>query len=274
MEYIHGENSLWMKLNEAETTVFIGQNDSVQDVINSVNERSTILFHPGNYRENIYINKSLHISSTDGPYTTHIFGEIFVTADNVVLQGMTFYPPAPSFSTLQLNASHIKIVSCRFVDNLDSLALYSPLPTVAINCEDCPHLKVVNNDFYGWKHAVILKTSDSPELLTNTFRFCQYAIFLTDNVCRISGNLFSGNVIGIHSLVVEDVQELLETNTFSGNVIPLLSDGKFAHYPKLGSRYNLQQHFKISDMFYISGVCSKNYSDGYGCISVGSYTGK
>ena len=248
---------VWRDLPSMNETLFIKSNELIQDAIDAASEGSIILLHPGRYKEDLRIDKALKIVSTGGCTETHVFGEVSVTADNVTLQGITFYPSTKSFSTLKINNSFATIVNCRFVENLDSKALYSPVPSVAIDCESCPHLTIVNNDFYGWKHAVLVATADSLTVQTNTFRFCQSAVLIiTDSMCNIWGNLFKNNIIGIQSPIVESMEKFLNTNTFSGNVIPLLGNGTFVLYPPLHTRHSAHELVKTSSVFYVTGECN------------------
>ena len=267
---------VWKTLPLLESTVFVRSNESLQSVINSATEGSIILVHSGSYKENLFINKTLKIVSSDGCAATHVFGEVSITADGVILQGITFYPSSRSFSTLKVNSSFVTIVNCRFVNNEESLALYSPLPTVAIDCESCPHLCIVNNDFYGWKHAVLLKTTPTSSVQTNTFRHCHCAVLiLSGETCKIRGNLFNTNVVGVQT-PMSWKDKVLSTNVFYGNVIPLLDSGKFVLYPPLQTGHELHKHLKISNKFYVTGVCNVDvprYSNYSKCVSIGSPKG-
>ncbi|CAI8040640.1 Protein dachsous, partial [Geodia barretti] len=202
-----------------------------------------------------HINKALKIFSSGGCTNTHIFGDVSVTADDVTLQGITFYSSTESFSTLKIYNSFTTIVNCRFVENLESTALYSPVPSMAIDCESCPHLHIVNNDFYGWKHAVLVKTTDSLVIQTNTFRFCHSAVLiLTEGACNVWGNLFKNNIIGIQSPIMALTEKFLNNNDFSGNVIPLLGNGSFVSYPPLHTKYS--EPVQTSNIFYVTGECN------------------
>ena len=247
--------SVWRDLPLLNETLFVRNNESLQDAIDAASEGSIILVYPGSYKENLHINKAVKIFSSGGCTNTHIFGDVSVTADDVTLQGITFYPSTESFSTLKIYNSFTTIVNCRFVENLESTALYSPVPSMAIDCESCPHLHIVNNDFYGWKHAVLVKTTDSLVIQTNTFRFCHSAVLiLTEGACNVWGNLFKNNIIGIQSPIMALTEKFLNNNDFSGNVIPLLGNGSFVSYPPLHPKYS--EPVQTSNIFYVTGECN------------------
>lgn len=272
IKYYFEELKVWRDLPLLKDTILVKNDELLQDAINTAREGSILLVYPGSYKEDLRINKTLTIASTGGCEKTHIFGEVSMTADGVTLQGITFYPSTKSFSNLKIHSSFVTIVNCRFIENIESIALYSPLPSIAIDCENCLHLNITNNDFYGWKHAVVLKTADSLTVQTNTFRFCQIAVLiLTEVAGEVRGNVFQTNVVGIQSPIVPFTEMLLNTNIFSGNVIPLLGDGTLVFYPFPHTRYSVPEHVKISNVFYVNGECdieiAKNTSQSK-CVSI------
>jgi hypothetical protein len=247
---------VWRDVPLLKESVHVESNMSLQNAINAAANNSTIYVEPGSFLEDIIINKTLKIVSIGAFANTHIFGEVLISAAGVTLQGMTFYPSTQTFSTLRINSSFVTIVNCRFVDSVESLALYTPLPTVAIDCENCPHLKIVNNDFYGWKHAVMLKTTYNAEVTTNIFRFCHCAVsIVTECLCAVRGNLFKNNIIAMEYPITAAADEFLNINTFSGNVIPFFGNEKVVLYPPQNS-FRALENVELSNEVYVTGLCS------------------
>lgn len=263
---------VWRNLPLLEGSVRIGQNGSLQVAIDSAMTGSTILLEPGTYSENLYITKPLHLIAYGGAEETHMFGEISITAQDVTLQGMTFYPPVKSFSTVTVYNSSVSIINCRFIDSLESTALYLPRPTIAIDCEHCPHLAVINNDFYRWKYAIVLKDAKNSVIQTNTFRSCQTAIsIVAGGSIRVIGNLFRDNVLALESSTTVQTDELLNTNVFAGNVIPLFYQGKVFFYSDLHRDNQYSDHVNVSQRFFISVQCNMTVDPSHKtCLSIGS----
>ena len=263
---------VWKHLPPLKGSVHIKQNSSLQDVINSAKNDSTIYVEPGSYREHLFINKTLRLVSSSESANTHIFGEVFITAHGVMLQGMTFYPSVNSFSSIKIHASCATILNCRFMDSTDSLPLYSPRPTLAIDCEQCSHLQIVNNYFYGWKQAVVLKNSVNPLVQTNTFRSCETALSIASgSATKVIGNYFMHNMLGIDSPYTVHADEFLNNNAFNGNVIPLYYEGKSIAYPDLQTVKQISEHIRISNKQFVTGICGidarDNFSEGI-CLSL------
>ena len=248
-------NLVWRNLPLLKDSILVRQNSSLQDAIDSAFNGSTIYVNPGSYREHMYINKSLQLVSTSESGDIHIFGGVSVNAPGVILQGMTFYPAIKSFSTISVYSSFVTVVNCRFVDRMESQSLYSPRPTVAVECDNCPHLQLVNNDFYGWKHAVVLRSTIYPIIQANTFRSCQTALSITSgDTSGVTENLFSNNIVGLEALFVTQTDALLNTNSFSGNVIPLFCCAIL--YPNPQTSSQISKHIQISNKLFVTGVCS------------------
>ena len=270
IKYSHGDLPMfWINLPLPKGIVYARHNSSLQIVIDAAMEGSIIVVDPGSYRENLFINKTVKLVSSGGCAETHIFGEISISAAGVTLQGMTFYPSTELFSALTINSSLVTILNCRFVDDIESLALYSPLPTVAINCINCLDLRIVNNDFYSWKHAVMLKNASNPTIQSNTFRSCQHAIF-TDKTGNVKGNLFENNMIGIDTPLAQ-TKEILNNNIFSGNVIPLFCGQKY-FFPPQKTPY--RPGYTISNILYVTGVCGTGIPLLDKCASIGPPKGE
>lgn len=249
---------VWDSLPLLLTGIHVGKNNSLQAAINSAMNGSMLYVEPGHYNEHLYINKTLHLVSTGGSTETHVFGEVFVTARGVILQGFTFYPSVQSFSTINVNSSFVTIVNCRFVDSMKTFALYSPLPTIAIDCEHCPQIQIVNNYFYGWKHSIVLKDTNDYIIQTNMFTSCRNALLLTsEEIDQIIGNFFMQNIIGIEYLFEMKTDKLLNANTFSGNVIPLLCNGRvFLHPYYIETLHKESELLQLSNELFVTGLCS------------------
>lgn len=275
MKYSISTNLVWRSLPSLKESIYVRKNASLQDAINSAKNGSTILVEPGSYTDHLYITKTLKVIATGGAATTHIFGEVSITACGVTLQGMTFYPSINSLSTITIHSSSASIINCRFVDSMETLALYMPRPSIAIDCEHCPHLKMVNNDFYGWKHAVVLKSAGSQIIQTNTFRSCQTALSIVErDSVTVTGNHFMDNTLALVTLTAAQTDKLLNENIFSGNVIPLFCNGRVLLYPT-ENQYSKQIHF--SQRYFVTGLCNATVdvnvclSIGYSQSSLGTY---
>lgn len=263
---------VWRDLPLLKGTVCIGRNTSLQDAIDSAIAGSTILLEPGTYTENLYITKPLHLIADGGAEKTHMFGEVSITAQDVTLQGMTFYPSVKSFSRVKVYNSSVSIINCRFIDSLESTALYSPRPMIAIDCEHCPHLAVINNDFYRWKSATVLKDAKNSVIQTNIFRSCQTAVsIVAGGNIRVVGNLFRDNILALESSITAQTDELLNTNVFVGNVIPLFYQGKVFLYSDLQADNQYSDHVRVSQRFYITVECNMTVDPSHKtCLSIGS----
>ena len=270
MKYSHPESIVWMDIPVPEETTFAESTSSLQAAINAAEEGSIVLVGSGIYQENLSINKTLKIVSVGGHTMTHIFGEVSVTANGVILQGMTFFPSTQSFVALTINSSFVTILNCRFVENMESLTLYPSLPTVAIDCENCSQLHIVNNDFYGWKKAVLLKNARLHTIKSNTFRFCHTAL-LVDSAVEVRNNFFESNIIAIHSLHMLETDEFFNTNIFSANVLPFFGAEKFAFYQ---SGHHPHELISISNTFYVTGNCNMETQTNDKCASVASPKGE
>lgn len=263
---------VWRDLPLLKGSIRIGQNTSLQDAIDSAVPGSTILLEPGTYTENLYITKPLHLIADGGAEETHMFGEVTITSPDVMLQGMTFYPSVKSFSTVTVYNSSVSIISCRFIDSLESAALYSPRPTIAIDCKHCPRLVLTNNHFYRWKYATVLKDTEHSVIQTNTFRSCQTAVsVVAGGSIRIIGNLFRDNVLALESSVTTQANELLNTNVFAGNVIPLFYRGKVFFYSDLHTDNQYSDRVHVGQRFFITAQCNTTVDPSHKiCLSIGS----
>ena len=254
-------------------SIHVTENNSLQDAIDSASNGSTIYVEPGSYMEHLNITKTITLVATGGTAGTHLFGEVFITAQSVIIEGMTFYPPINSFSTITIYNSSVSILNCRFVDNIQSRALYTPLPTIAIDCENCADLQIVNNDFIGWKNAVLLRSTQNPVIQTNTFRSCHTALLIAaGGDMTVIGNHFTHNIIALKVPMPAHTDELLHTNYFSGNVIPLFYNGKVILYPELQANYQFSQHVQVVQRLFVTGLCNTavqaNLSHN-ACLSIG-----
>ena len=250
-------NSDWRKLPMSKESVRVEKNDSLQGAIDSAANGSTVFVEPGSYIEHLYVNKTLNVIAVGGATETHLFGEVTITAPGVTLQGMTFYPSIKTYSTITVKNSFASIINCRFVDSIESLALYFPRPTVAIDCKYCHHISVANNDFYRWKHAVLLESAENAWIQTNTFRSCQTALYIgVAGSVRVSENLFTDNIVAVETVTTAATDELTQDNSFSGNVIPLLCGGKVLLYPTLQSANQYSKPVRASHLLFVTALCN------------------
>ena len=254
---------IWKNLSLSNTDIYINNSSSLQAAIHAAVNGSTLYIEPGHYTEHLYINKTLKLVSTGGNTNTHIFGYVSVEAHGVTLQGLTFYPALQTFSTITLNSTCVTIVNCRFVDSMQSLALYSHLPTIAIDCAHCPQIKIVNNDFYGWKHAISLKSTNYV-LQSNTFKSCHSAVLIaSEGTSLITGNLFMNNIVAIEYLTEVQADKVFNVNTFSGNVIPLFFKGRVILHPRV---HEVSKHVKVSKILFFNGTCNEEFPSNSSCI--------
>lgn len=241
----------------SQQPIYIGRNDSIQTVIDAAPDGSTLYLDRGSFTEDLSIHKTVHIIAPYGAIETHLFGEVVIRASNVTFQGITFYPAIKSYSTITINSSSASIINCRFIDSVESLSLYSPRPTVAVDCEHCSHVTVVNNDFYGWKHAVLLKRFDNARIQTNMFKSCQTAlsIAVADGV-RATGNHFLGNVVALEVVSPVDIDVFRKNNIFSGNVIPFVCGGKVQLFAGFQSDTQYSRQVLGSQFLHVTATCN------------------
>ena len=266
------EKMVWKNLPALKGSIHVTENNSIQAAIDSASNGSTIYIEPGSYMEHLNINKTITLVATDGSAGTHIFGDVSITAQSVTLEGMTFYSSINSFSTITIYNSFVSILNCQFVDSVQSRALYTPRPTIAIDCNNCPYLQIVNNDFVGWKNAVLLKSTQNPVIQTNTFRSCHTGLSIAAvSDMTVTGNLFTHNIIGLKLPMPEQTDEL-QTNYFSDNVIPLIHNGKMILYPELLANYQFSQPVQGTQRLFVTGLCNMEVhanSSHNACLSVG-----
>lgn len=251
----------------SQQPIYIGINDSIKAAIAAAPDGSTLYLDGGSYIEDLDIDKPVHIIATHGAIKTHLFGEVKIMAPGVTFQGITFYPAIKSYSTITINSSSASILNCRFIDSVESLSLYYPRPTIAIDCEHCSHVSIVNNDFYGWKHAVLLKDSDNARIQTNTFKSCQTAlsIAVADRI-RVTGNHFIGIVVALELVSPVDIDVFRQENTFSGNVIPFVCGGKVQLFSSF-SQYSRQ--VLGSQFLHVTATCNITEDTYDICSSIG-----
>ena len=235
----YSTSKVWRRLPMSKNMIYVGRNDSIQAAIDNATIGSTLHLDRGSYNEHLIIDKSLYIVGTHGATKTHLFGEVRIQNPRVSFQGLTFYPPVKSYSTITVNASSASIINCRFIDSMESLSLYFPRPTIAIDCKYCPHLSIVNNEFYGWKHGVLLENGDNAVIRTNLYRSCQVAleVSVADSV-RVTNNQFLSNTVAVKVFSSANVETLKRNNFLHGNVVPFFIRGK-AHLVESSLSTNL-----------------------------------
>ena len=256
--YEYSNTAIWMKLPMPQQPIYIGRNDSIQAAVDAAPEGSTFYLDSGSYAEDLNIHKTLRIIAAHGAIKTHLFGEVIIMAPGVTFQGITFYPAIKSYSTITVNSSSASIINCRFIDSVESLSLYYPRPTIAIDCEHCSHVSIVNNDFYGWKHAVLLKDSNNAKIQTNILKSCQTALSIAvADGTRVTGNHFLGNVVAMKVVSSVDIDVFRQKNTFSGNVIPLVCGGKVQPFSGFQGASQSSRQVLGSQCLHVTATCNK-----------------
>ena len=267
------EKLVWKNLPALKGSIHVAENNSLQAAIDSASNGNTVYIESGSYMEHLNINKTISLIATGGSARTHIFGDVSITAQNVTLEGMTFYSSINSFSTITIYNSSVFILNCQFVDSIRSRALYTPIPTVAIDCDNCTNLQIVNNDFVGWKNAVLLKITQNPVIQTNTFRSCHTGLsIVAGSDMIVTGNLFTHNIIALKFPMPTQTDQLLQTNYFSDNVIPLIYNGKVILYPELQANYQFSHHVQVTQRLFATGLCNMEVHANLShdaCLSIG-----
>ena len=258
---------IWRKkLSLLRRGIHVGTNDSLQKTINTSPNHSTIYVEPGSYSGDLYINKTLYIIGVKGITYTHIFGELTVVAPGVILQGLTFYPSVRTHTVLTIYDSAY-IIGCRFVNSMESRHLYSPRPKIAIDCKHCPYLHTVNNEFSGWKQAMLLRSAENVKVRTNVFKSCQTAISaLVVSTLEVARNLFFDNIASIEACPSSKFPEYAQNNTFSGNVIPMSCNSEEPYYP---SESQASKPVLGSQSLYVTGECNNRVDNNNICSSIG-----
>jgi S-layer protein (TIGR01567 family) len=136
---------------------------SIQDAINNANIGDIILVDPGTYHENVNINKSLKIMSTEGSDVTHVIAasaenHVFnVTADEVMIDG--FYVSGftgYSKAGIYLDSSNSTVTNVNAVNN-----------TWGIYLDSCRNNTLTNNNVANNSYDGIIPYYSSNITLTN-----------------------------------------------------------------------------------------------------------
>ncbi|WP_340820580.1 PKD domain-containing protein [Methanolobus sp. WCC4] len=192
---------------------------SIQAAINASSPGDTILVYPGNYIENVDVNKQLTITSTDGASVTNISGPIYydgilpyddhvidITADQVTISGFTVSMVGLQKSCIFLNGSSYSTIE----NNEIIISNYYYAGGYGINLESSSNNELVGNTItasglrMGWEDpystGIRLYTSNDSIIISNTIMDCTYAGFELYNSGnnKLTDNTIVNNVCGIY----------------------------------------------------------------------------
>lgn len=203
--------------------------ESIQRAISNIPPGGSILVQPGNYIENLYINKPVQIHSKSA---SHIFGQIVVNASNVTLKGFTLYRLDPSSSALTItgHSSASSVLNCRIIGMPETKSLSQAGSAAAVNCTGCSELIFVNNIIENWKYGFRVDEEGSITVQSNVFRFCMAALeIVSTSTARLIRNFFVKNLLAIQILQHKSIfvaQITAECNVFENNLaVVTSSDG-------------------------------------------------
>lgn len=166
---------------------------SIQTAIDYANPTDTILVYPGTYTENVYVYKSVNITSTDGAAVTIVIAaepdnNVFAVyeADNVIISGFNVSGAFGGAAGIYLNICNNTILSNNIVEgNMIGILLE----------ESCNNTMLLNN-------MVVENLIDG------------IVVYLSDN-CILTDNTVNDNQQGITLILVNNT--ILTDNIMEGN---------------------------------------------------------
>ena len=157
------EPFVWNMLNH---TVVVGPTQDLQSVLNSIPENGLILLLPGVYKHSLAINRSIHISSTEGVRQTVIRGHVNVTANVVTLEGITFVSTNKPIGVF-VSGMNVKIIGCQI--NVSTSQNGHGRPTgIKVNCNGYCNFLMENTYIKDFYNGLVLRNSHRVIIRNNT----------------------------------------------------------------------------------------------------------
>ena len=147
-------------------TVVVGPNQVLQSVLNSIPENGFIRLLPGVYKHSLAINRSIHISSTEGVRQTVIRGHVNVTANVVTLEGITFVSTNKPIGVF-VSGMNVKIIGCQI--NVSTSRNGHGRPTgIKVNCNGYCNFLMENTYIQNFTNGLVLRNSHKVVIRNNT----------------------------------------------------------------------------------------------------------
>jgi len=271
-----GSNTNWNSLlwENAFTVGGIDSNFvSIQDCLNEAPVDSIIIVYPGHYNESLVVTKPVTLMSVGDILLT---SPVTISASHVTLDGFTIDSNDEYKSLVAIDGSHIQIQNCMFTGRYfvgQSVELHKI--NTAVSCQDCQHVKIINNIFSHNVFAVHLINAKHMTVKSNIFNYGQVSIVMqmvTD--VYISGNLFEFNrdvaqydVSGSYVVFENNVyHDNLQSNVCQyENVFDYWSEIEFENCPYLNisSTVTARHAIKPSNQLFYTGWCDSNILTNY-----------
>lgn len=268
-------------LTKGTTMVYPG--DSIQDAIDAASNGDTITVAPGTYYENIIIDKSLAVRSTDGAFVTIIdadladFGVLIIEAGTVAtFDGFTVknYERAGILAgafSLENDPTEVHILNNivtapgALVDQNNNCIQVGDGTTGTIIGNEVNGANLVHPD---WSGSGILVAGSSNVLVSNNYAYdCDLGIAVVGYAVNrvapsennlVENNLVENNVCGI-SIQMNSIGTIIEYNDVFDNEVGIESAGNISWEPTIPSDTEIHYNNIVGNAV---GVASIDWNEG------------
>jgi parallel beta-helix repeat protein len=208
-----------------------GDYTTIQEAVNAADPEGTILVYPGNYTENINVNKKLNITSTEGSSVTHVEADspsepVFkIGSDTVTINGFNVSGATDHGGIRIENYNRSTIINNMVSNNERGISL--------INSDNN---NITGNTASGNDYAgIYLQLSDTNNLRDNIVsENAQYGIFLTSAGGISSNNYFINNTVSKSNkgIFLQSSQDstLTDNNVFNNTNSGITLDSSGDHF--------------------------------------------